>query len=315
MQNSSTNVEVYSNTNNNVDDNKATTNNTPNNFNEQIKNANLYLQKHKLDVVLLPNKKVKLSDLSSSLAAAAAAASVNQQQEQQQTQSQIIIKNKSSCNEEELVEEYDGDEDDDDDVDDDFDEEDDYYEEDDIESDDFIDDEDDDDDESKIIDKFISDNCKIEQQQSFSNDNNNDIESINHHHHHHQQRDLEQLKRLSKIKRKKREPSLKLIQKLTIDDLQLIVNCIQNSNALVLIADVTKANYIDKILKVQLLNDFQLSNGSREALLKKSMFPKEISLLFDSFIKSLCTERIFYENASIFFFIIILFHFFKYFLF
>ena len=64
------------------------------------------------------------------------------------------------------------------------------------------------------------------------------------------------------------------------------------------IADVKKSNYIDKILKVKLLNDNKLSNGNKEALLKKSMFPKEISLLFDSFIKSLCTERIIVENVS-----------------
>ena len=239
-----------------------TTNANNNNLNEQIKNANLYLQKHKLDVILLPNKKVKLSDLKSS-----------------QPQQQIINQN--------YEEDFDDDDDYEDDFEDDEDEEEDYdYDEDDIESDDFIDDEDD---EGKIIDKFIIDNCKLEhQQQQTSNDNNDINESINHQH-----RDL-------KIKRKKREPSLKLIQKLTIDDLQLIVNCIQNSNAQVLIADVAKSNYIDKILKVRILNDqYQLSNGSREALLKKSMFPKEISLLFDSFIKSLCTERIFYENVSV----------------
>ena len=293
--NSSTNVEDY------MNDNKTTANNT-NNINEQIKNANLYLQKHKLDVILLPNKKVKLSDLTSLS---------NQQQQQQKInylEEESKIKVDNNNNDKDFDDDYDFDEDDDEDEDDD-----DYGEED-IESDDFIDDEDDDD--AEKIDKFITENCRIEQStttttaaaivsndgtQESNNNNNNDVESINHQHKNNGN-NLELIKKNAKNKRKKREPSLKLIQKLTVDDLQLIVSCIQNSNAQVQIADVAKANYVDKILKVQLLHDYQLSNGSKGALLKKSMFPKEISLLFDSFIKSLCTERIIIENVRVFLF-------------
>ena len=58
----------------------------------------------------------------------------------------------------------------------------------------------------------------------------------------------------TKRSRKKREPSLKLQQKLSNDDLELIVNSVRNRNANVSIADVKKDTYIDKILKVELLN-------------------------------------------------------------
>jgi hypothetical protein len=58
----------------------------------------------------------------------------------------------------------------------------------------------------------------------------------------------------AKRSRKKREPSLKLQQKLSNEDLELIVNNVRSMNASVSIADVKKDNYIDKILKVELLD-------------------------------------------------------------
>lgn len=97
-----------------------------------------------------------------------------------------------------------------------------------------------------------------------------------------------------KKKRKKREPSLKLQQKLNNADLELIVSCVKSKKANVYIADVKKDNYIDKILRVKLVADeqnVQLSNGYREALLKKSMFPKELNALFDTFVSSLCGQE------------------------
>ena len=58
----------------------------------------------------------------------------------------------------------------------------------------------------------------------------------------------------AKRSRKKREPSLKLQQKLSNEDLELIVKNVRSMNASVSIADVKKDNYIDKILKVELLD-------------------------------------------------------------
>lgn len=93
-----------------------------------------------------------------------------------------------------------------------------------------------------------------------------------------------------KMGRKKREPSLKLQQKLTNQDLELIVNSVRNQQARVFIADVNKIGYVDKILRIELGQDVKLSNGRNEALLKKSMFPKELTTLFDAFVESLCGQ-------------------------
>lgn len=92
-----------------------------------------------------------------------------------------------------------------------------------------------------------------------------------------------------KKRRKKREPSLKLQQKLTHQDLEMIVNAVKTRQARVFIADVKKNGYVDKILKVE-SEHVKLSNGRSEALLKKSMFPKELNSLFDAFVSSLCCE-------------------------
>ncbi|CAF0707513.1 unnamed protein product [Brachionus calyciflorus] len=93
----------------------------------------------------------------------------------------------------------------------------------------------------------------------------------------------------SKKLRKKREPSLKLQQKLTTQDLEIIVSLVRDKQAQVFIADIKKDDYVDKILRVQ-LNNGVLSNGKSEALLKKSIFPKELNTLFDTFINSLCGQ-------------------------
>lgn len=99
--------------------------------------------------------------------------------------------------------------------------------------------------------------------------------------------------------RKKREPSLKLQQRLSNEDLELIVNCVRNRQATIYIADVKKDQYVDKILKVKLLTN-ELSNGKDEALLKKSMFPKDLNTLFETFINSLCgQEQLTDENGII----------------
>lgn len=104
---------------------------------------------------------------------------------------------------------------------------------------------------------------------------------------------------LEKKMRKKREPSLKLQQKLNNQDLELIVNCVKAKQANVSIADVKKDEYVDKILKVKIMDDsphLKLSNGSKEALLKKSMFPKELTTLFDAFVSSLCGQDSFVDE-------------------
>lgn len=93
--------------------------------------------------------------------------------------------------------------------------------------------------------------------------------------------------------RKKREPSLKLQQKLNNQDLELIVSCVKSRQARVYIADVKKNEYVDKILKIQIISelvDLKLSNGKNEAFLKKSMFPKELNALFEAFVSSLCGQ-------------------------
>ena len=105
---------------------------------------------------------------------------------------------------------------------------------------------------------------------------------------------------LSKKLRKKREPSLKLQQRLSNEDLELIVNCVKNGQASVSIADVKKDNYVDKILKVKLCSGLNLSNGKLEALLKKTMFSKEMITLFDTFVNALCGQDfIMDKNGSV----------------
>ena len=101
----------------------------------------------------------------------------------------------------------------------------------------------------------------------------------------------------NELVRKKREPSLKLKQKLSNHDLELIVERTRTGKAQVFIADIRKDNYIDKILRVKLVpqpSDSSetplLSNGSNEALLKKSMFSKELTTLFDTFVNALCIQ-------------------------
>lgn len=108
-----------------------------------------------------------------------------------------------------------------------------------------------------------------------------------------------------KSKRKKREPSLKIQQRLSMSDLELIVNCVKNKQARVHIADVKKDTYVDKILRVELIksetdvtNDISLSNGQMEALLKKSMFPKEIHTLFDTFVNALCGQSVYKDEQG-----------------
>lgn len=107
--------------------------------------------------------------------------------------------------------------------------------------------------------------------------------------------------------RKKREPSLKLQQKLTSQDLEMIVSSVKNKQARVFIADVAKTGYVDKILRIQLFKSEEktepdnktnppahglvLSNGRSEALLKKSMFGKELTTLFDAFVGALCGQE------------------------
>jgi hypothetical protein len=111
--------------------------------------------------------------------------------------------------------------------------------------------------------------------------------------------DQESSTMLGKKIRKKREPSLKLQQKLNNQDLELIVNCVKAKQANVSIADVKKDEYVDKILKVKIMDDsltLKLSNGSKEALLKKSMFPKELTTLFDAFVSSLCGQDSFVDE-------------------
>jgi hypothetical protein len=101
----------------------------------------------------------------------------------------------------------------------------------------------------------------------------------------------ESIKRTS---RKKREPSLKFQQRLSNEDLELIVNCVRHRKANIYIADVKKDNYVDKILKVEIFSEndlIKLSNGRSEALLKKSMFSKDLNTLFETFISSLCGEE------------------------
>jgi len=181
---------------------------------------NIYLKKHKLDLTLLPNKKmIKLSDLTSTKIE--------------------NIKSKLSVSEEEIEDEEEEEEEEEDE-------------------------EEDDDDEDEIDDEDPDSPQSI-------NTKNNDSKRI--------------------MSRKKREPSLKLQQRLSNEDLELIVNCVRHRQAEIHIADVKKDKYIDKILNVKLETNLKLSNGRSEALLKKSMFPKELNTLFETFVNSLCGQE------------------------
>jgi DNA-directed RNA polymerase subunit RPC12/RpoP len=104
---------------------------------------------------------------------------------------------------------------------------------------------------------------------------------------------LNQNRRRLIIMRKKREPSLKLKQKLSNSDLELIVNAVKNQQAKCFIADIKKDSYIDKILRVKIIDqDLCLSNCMREALLKKTMFPKDMITHFDTFVSALCGQAL-----------------------
>lgn len=256
-----------------------------------------YLKKHKLDLTLLPNKKmIKLSDLTSSSSASNNSTmtsllllnSTNLTNASPNiTQPNSINNLKENNNPEELNKndlEYYDEEEDDDEYDEE--EEDDFDDEDDEECDDL--------DENELFQAIknehknelaLSSNISSsETEQDYSNNQTSTLmnQALN-----------DKKDESSKKARKKREPSLKLKQKLSNDDLEKIVSCVKNRQAMVYTADVKKDNYVDKILKVKLIesnNDVKLSNGKLEALLKKSMFPKELNSLFDTFVSALCTQ-------------------------
>jgi hypothetical protein len=270
-----------------------------NNTNSNKQQFEIYLKKHKLDVTLLPNKKIKLSDLTATRSTETTAIEsfifTNNHQTHEGQEAFLARANDLGVEEDENEDDEEcelepsrlevfgffytvsdglkGEEFED-------------YDEDDDEEDYDDDDEDyedcDEDVTNEKIDKFINDNCPL------SNDDHGDDTN-------------ESSQKRKKIKmRKKREPSLKLIQKLNSDDLQLIVNSIKANEAQVYSADIKKDQYIDKILKVKLYSPTQsLSNGQNEALLKKSMFPKDLNLLFDSFVKALFREQFIYEDVSL----------------
>lgn len=142
------------------------------------------------------------------------------------------------------------------------------------------------------------DEDEYEEEDEHENENDSsDFEQINNDKKRSQQQQLTQQQQQQQ-KRKKREPSLKLQQKLTSQDLELIVNCVRTKQARVFIADVNKTGYVDKILRIEMMmqddtnnNKLVLSNGRSDALLKKSMFPKELTTLFDAFVGSLCGQE------------------------
>lgn len=141
----------------------------------------------------------------------------------------------------------------------------------------------------------MEDEDEDEEEDEHENDSS-DFEQINNDKKRSQQQQLTQQQQQQQ-KRKKREPSLKLQQKLTSQDLELIVNCVRTKQARVFIADVNKTGYVDKILRIEMTmqdetnNKLVLSNGRSDALLKKSMFPKELTTLFDAFVGSLCGQE------------------------
>lgn len=224
------------------------------NTSDLVPNAmDTYLKRHKLDLTLLPNKKIKLSDLTHS--------SNNTSKFQFQSNEELVSghglasANQITSEQSEISA-------------------------------------------SSGIDKLIGNNGSIsegDEEEITENEENHDQgitdkpDGIGENNEFH---GLSNSHSLEKRSRKKREPSLKLQQKLSNDDLELIVNSVRNRNAKVIIADVKKDNYIDKILKVELLEtNTLLSNGKSEALLKKSMFSKELNTLFDTFINALCGQK------------------------
>jgi len=154
-----------------------------------VRNAmDIYLKKHKLDLTLLPNKKIKLSDLtqvSTSTLSEVKTSTYSKNSDKSQDENSLSLnKLDDDCGFEEV--------------------------------------EDEDLDTSFETDYIVLENTNF---------------SVS-----------------EKRSRKKREPSLKLQQKLNNADLELIVNCVCKSNARISIADVKKDNYVDKILKVELLD-------------------------------------------------------------
>ncbi len=164
-----------------------------------VQNAmDTYLKKHKLDVTLLPNKKIKLSNLSTH-------ASTNT------TVSAVFTSTPTTSNEKSL-----------------------------------------DDEASQVVD-FTQSEKSEEEEDGFEEDGEDDELDTTF--------ETEQMlsenanfSASAKRSRKKREPSLKLQQKLSNADLELIVNSVCEKNASISIADVKKDNYVDKILKVELLD-------------------------------------------------------------
>jgi len=168
------------------------------NSDSSVQNAmDTYLKKHKLDVTLLPNKKIKLSDLSTH-------ASTNT------TTSAVFTSTPTTSNEKSL-----------------------------------------DDEASQVVDFTQSE--EEGEEDGFEEDGEDDELDTTF--------ETEQMlsenanfSASAKRSRKKREPSLKLQQKLSNADLELIVNSVCEKNASISIADVKKDNYVDKILKVELLD-------------------------------------------------------------
>lgn len=175
--------------------------------NSFVRNAmDTYLKKHQLDLKLLPNKKIKLSDLRSSLNHTSNNSELNTLNPQATIQTTVDTTN-------------------------------------------------------SIVVSVADANDSMESTEQSENELNDDIDEI-------QNEDLNAivatpvdadddssaLQVEKKRSRKKREPSLKLQQKLSNEDLELIVSNVRSLSANVSIADVKKDNYVDKILKVELLD-------------------------------------------------------------
>lgn len=182
-----------------------------------VRNAmDTYLKKHKLDLTLLPNKKIKLSDLRSSLSHA----SNNKSESSTLSQEPAVQAAAAPTN-------------------------------------------------SSVVDPLVdgsssNTNDSIESTEQSENELNDEIDDV-------QAEDLNGIAATvdvadadaegstgplveKKRSRKKREPSLKLQQKLSNEDLEMIVSNVRSLSANVSIADVKKDNYVDKILKVELLD-------------------------------------------------------------
>jgi hypothetical protein len=265
---------------------------TPNNILTANKNdiVDIYLKKHKLDLKVLPNKKmIKLSDLSNNghnsfsnnynNTSNATTTKIFESSVDNTIVNEDLTKNKNLENHQfEDLDDVDDDDDDDDDNDDEYGGEDEEEEE---------EEEEEDYDEFESDSDYENDYEEVQKQESTLKINeSNNI-------------DKKTGQNSSSFKtRKKREPSLKLKQKLSNADLELIVGCVRDKQAQVHIADIKKDNHVDKILNVKLLNS-KLSNGNTQALLKKSMFPKDLTTLFDTFINSLCGQDYLIDANSI----------------